>query len=273
MRPIAPKSIIPPFLNMMMAGWQRLLSSILCVVSLKPIQTSLKIEMPKPHLSEISFSLLFFIFLFLLSLSLPVISQDLNAERSILWDVKQKLGIPSSLWSWNSSSSHCDWPGIICTNHTVTHIFLDGLNITEKIPGTICGLKNVILLIISYNYIPGEFPDILNCSKLELLYLSRNNFVGPIPVGINRLSSLNALDISYNNFSGNIPATLWDLEKLELLFLVGNQFTGAWMGGIGNLSNLEYFDVSSNNKLFHSTITKEFGALLNLNSLSLYMIT
>ena len=115
----------------------------------------------------------------------------------------------------------------MCTNHTVTHISLDGMNNTEKILGTICGLKNVVLLSISYNYILGEFPDILNCSKLELLYLSTNNFIGPIPVGINRLSNLNALDIGYNDFSGNIPATLWHLKKLELLLLDGNQFTGA----------------------------------------------
>ena len=126
-----------------------LLPSLLCVVSLKPIQTYQKIETPKPHLSEIPFLLLLLLLLH-----------------------------PSSLWSWNLSSSHCDWQRIICTNHTVTHIFLNGMNTT-------------VPLIISYNYnIPGEFPDILNCSKLELLDLSTNNFVGPTLVGINRLSSL-----------------------------------------------------------------------------------
>ncbi|RVW20802.1 Receptor-like protein kinase HSL1 [Vitis vinifera] len=190
-----------------------------------------------------------------------------DAERSILLDVKQQLGNPPSLQSWNSSSSPCDWPEITCIDNIVTEISLSYKTITKKIPARICDLKNLIVLDVSYNYIPGEFPDILNCSKLEYLLLLQNSFVGPIPADIDRLSCLRYLDLTANNFSGDIPAAIGRLRELFYLFLVQNEFNGTWPMEIGNLANLEQLAMAYNDKFRPSALPKEFGALKKLKFL------
>ncbi|XP_010648291.1 receptor-like protein kinase HSL1 [Vitis vinifera] len=215
--------------------------------------------------AKISFPALFL--LLVLFLPLQIISQNLHDERSILLDVKQQLGNPPSLQSWNSSSSPCDWPEITCTNNTIIAISLHNKTIREKIPATICDLKNLIILDLSNNYIPGEFPDILNCSKLEYLLLLQNSFVGPIPADIDRLSRLRYLDLTANNFSGDIPTAIGRLRELFYLFLVQNEFNGTWPKEIGNLANLEHLVMAYNNKFLPSALPKEFGALKKLKYL------
>ena len=183
-------------------------------------------KMPKVNFlfAKIPFPALFL--LLVLSLPFQVISENLDDELSILLDVKQQLGNPLSLQSWNSSSSPCDWPEITCIDNIVTEISLSDKTITKKIPARICDLKNLIVLDVSNNYIPGKFPDILNCSKLEHLLLKQNFFVGPIPADIDRLSRLRYLDLTAKNFSGDIPAAIGRLRELFYLFLVQNEFNG-----------------------------------------------
>ncbi|RVW13212.1 LRR receptor-like serine/threonine-protein kinase HSL2 [Vitis vinifera] len=202
----------------------------------------------------------------LITLPLLVISQNLDAELSILLQVKQQLGNPPSIQSWNSSSSPCDWPEITCTDNTVTAISLYGKSITHKIPARICDLKNLMVLDVSNNYIPGEFPDILNCSKLEYLLLLQNYFVGPIPADIDRLSRLRYLDLTANNFSGDIPQQLGDygscstcfwfkmtlpkefgaLKKLTYLWMTEANLVGEIPESFNNLLSLEHLDLAHN---------------------------
>ncbi|CBI20588.3 unnamed protein product, partial [Vitis vinifera] len=189
------------------------------------------------------------------------------AHQSLFPYVKQQLGNPPSLQSWNSSSSPCDWSEITCTNNTVTAISLHNKTIREKIPATICDLKNLIVLHLSNNYIPDEFSDILNCSKLEYLLLLQNSFVGPIPADIDQLSRLWYLDLTANNFSGDIPATIGRLWELFYLFLVQNEFNGTWPTEIGNLANLEHLALAYNEKFLLSAFPKEFGTLKKLKYL------
>ncbi|RVX17625.1 MDIS1-interacting receptor like kinase 1 [Vitis vinifera] len=139
--------------------------------------------------------------------------------------------------------------------------------ISEKIPATICDLKNLIVLDLSNNDIPGEFPDILNCSKLEYLRLLQNFFAGPIPADIDRLSRLRYLDLTANFFSGDIPAAIGRLRELFYLFLVENEFNGTWPTEIGNLANLEQLAMAYNDKFMPSALPKEFGALKKLKYL------
>ena len=203
------------------------------------------------------------------SSSSHVISQNLDDERYILLDVKRRLGNPPSLKSWKSSSSPCDWPEITCTNdnNAVIAVSLVGKSITHKIPATVCDLKNLTVLDVSYNFIPGQFPDILNCSKLEYLLLMQNAFVGPIPADIDRLSRLQYLDLTGNNFSGDIPASIGRLRELVYLFLVQNEFNGTWPTEIGSLANLEQLVMAYNDKFLPAPLPEEFGALKMLKFL------
>ncbi|GKV10008.1 hypothetical protein SLEP1_g21433 [Rubroshorea leprosula] len=185
---------------------------------------------------------------FLIFISFNVISQSIETERTILLKLKQQLGNLPAIQSWNASSLPCSWPGINCTRGSVTVVSLRNMNITVKIPPTICDLKNLNVLDLAYNYIPGEFPKLLyNCSKLQYLDLSMNYFIGPIPDDIERLSTLLYLDASSNNFSGDIPPSIGRLPELRELHLDGNEFHNVtFPEEIGNLSNLEHLAMAYN---------------------------
>ncbi|PIA64624.1 hypothetical protein AQUCO_00100236v1 [Aquilegia coerulea] len=211
-------------------------------------------------------SILFFFFFFLFTLPFYVNSQSINQEQTILLKLKQQWNNLPPLKSWsNTDGSHyCNWTGITCTNDFVTAISFSNMNITEKIPATLCELKNLTLIDLSLNYIPGEFPTVLyNCSKLQTLDLSQNYFVGPIPADIDRISTLRSLNLGANNFTGDIPASIGNFTELKQLFLFQNQFNGTFPAEIGNLLNLEQLGLAYN-QFVPSTIPKEFGKLKKL---------
>ncbi|KAL4334374.1 hypothetical protein GQ457_07G044860 [Hibiscus cannabinus] len=211
-------------------------------------------------MSELCFS---FLFLVLISIPLKVTSQDINPDRNVLLNLKQQLGNPPSIQSWTPSSSPCDWPEINCTANSVTEVHLRDKNITVPIPPTICDLQNLTLLDLAYNYIPGEFPPLYNCSKLQTLDLSQNYFVGPIPDEIDRLSTLVYLDVGANNFSGNIPPSIGRLSNLQTLYMYQNLFNGTFPKEIGNLTNLEVLGMAYN-EFSPMRIPQEFGLLTKL---------
>ncbi|KAE9445370.1 hypothetical protein C3L33_22730, partial [Rhododendron williamsianum] len=147
-------------------------------------------------------------FLYFLLTLMPflVISQPLaDQSQTILLTIKERWGNPPQLSSWSTSSPPCSWPEITCTGSAVTGLNLTNYNITEPIPPSICNLKNLTVLDLSYNYFPGNFPTVLyNCSNLRYLDLSQNYFVGPIPSNIDRLSS----SLRFNFTKANILAGL-----------------------------------------------------------------
>ncbi|KAJ8751175.1 hypothetical protein K2173_016356 [Erythroxylum novogranatense] len=187
-----------------------------------------------------------------------------NNEQSILLNLREQLGNPPSLLAWNTSSSPCDWPEVRCINGAVTQLLLGEKNITVTIPATICDLKNLTLLDLAWNFIPGGFPTVLyNCTKLKTLNLSQNYFVGPIPDDIPKLSSLEYIDLGGNNFSGDIPSAIGKLSLLKTLFLYQNQFNGTFPKEIGGLDNLEKLSLAYN-AFVPSPIPPEFGGLRKL---------
>ncbi|GLT85464.1 hypothetical protein SLE2022_036540 [Rubroshorea leprosula] len=206
---------------------------------------------------------------FLISIPFNVISETIETERTVLLNLKQQLGNLPAIQSWNDSSSPCSWPGINCTDGSVTSVSLHDINITVKIPSSICKLKNLTFLDLAFNCIPGEFPTLLyNCSKLRHLDLSQNYFVGSIPGDIYQLSTLVYLDLSGNNFSGNIPPTIGGLRELKELHLQHNEFNGTFPAEIGNLSNLELLCMAHNG-FVPMKIPDRFTQLKKLKSLGM----
>ena len=72
-----------------------------------------------------------------------------------------------------------------------------------------------------------------------ILYLSSNNFSGPIPPEIGRLSQLEELNLSRNELTGPLPPELGNLTNLEKLDLRWNQLSGSIPSELGNLSKVE----------------------------------
>ncbi|KAL2334399.1 hypothetical protein Fmac_015612 [Flemingia macrophylla] len=175
-------------------------------------------------------------------------SQLYDQEHAVLLNTKQHLKNPSLLSHWTSTSSHCTWPEITCTNDSVTSLTLSNLNITLTIPPFVCDLTNLNHLDFSFNFIPGDFPTPLyNCSKLEYLDLSRNNFDGMVPNDIDKLgANLQYLNLSSTNFAGGVPPSVGKLKQLRELKLQYCLLNGTVAAEIDDLSNLEYLDLSSN---------------------------
>ncbi|CAK7337516.1 unnamed protein product [Dovyalis caffra] len=196
--------------------------------------------------------------LFLLS---HATSQLHDQEQAILLRLKQHWQNPSSLDPWTpSNSSHCTWPGVACTNNSITHLLLDNKNISGTIPPFLSDLKNLTILNFSNNNVIGKFPTaVYNLSKLEILDLSQNFFVGAIPDDIDCLARLSYLNLYANNLSCNIPASIGRLPKLSTLQLHDNQFNGTFPPEIGNLSNLEELSMAHNGFLpsrLHTNFTQ-----------------
>ncbi|KAF7112398.1 hypothetical protein RHSIM_RhsimUnG0233200 [Rhododendron simsii] len=210
------------------------------------------------------------LYFFLTLMPFLVIPQSpTDQTRTTLLTIKLQWGNPSQLSSWNTSSPPCSWPEITCTSDTVTGLNLTNYNITESIPPSICDLKNLTMLDLSYNCFLGYFPTILyNCSNLQYLDLSQNYFVGPIPSNVDRLSSsLRYIDVGANSFSGDIPRAIGRLPELRFLKLYMNQFNGSFPAEIGNLSNLEDLSMAYNPLFTPAKIPPEFGKLKKLTFL------
>ncbi|XP_073262259.1 uncharacterized protein [Populus alba] len=211
-------------------------------------------------MSEIAPIVLLIHFLTLI-LFLHANSQFHDQQQAVLLRLKEHWQNPLSLEQWTpSNSSHCNWPGVVCTDNSITQLILDNKNISGTIPPFLSDLKSLTFLNFSNNNITGKFPvAVHNLSKLEILDLSQNNIVGTIPDDIDCLARLSYLNLYANNFSGNIPAAIGLLPELRTLRLYDNQFNGTFPPEIGNLSKLEELSMAHNGfspSRLHSSFTQ-----------------
>ncbi|GMG99086.1 hypothetical protein Nepgr_000926 [Nepenthes gracilis] len=183
------------------------------------------------------------LFLVLLnSITFSVNSQSLDGQLSILLTVKHQWGNLPALGGWNSTGS----------------------------PSSICDLKYLPTLVLSWNYLLGEFPtDLYSCSKVQTLGLSQNYFVGQIPDDIDSLPNLQYLGLTGNNFTGDIPRAIGHLQKLMVLIINQNFLNGTFPADIGNLSKPEYLELAYN-ELTPMKIPPECGKLWMLRMTYLY---
>ncbi|KAG4378107.1 hypothetical protein GLYMA_18G273000v4 [Glycine max] len=73
------------------------------------------------------------------------------------------------------------------------------------------GTSSLVTLDLSYNEITNSVQDIiqeLKYTRLNILLLKGNHFIGDIPKQLCQLIHLSILDLSHNNFSGAIPNCL-----------------------------------------------------------------
>ncbi|KAL9238307.1 hypothetical protein vseg_012744 [Gypsophila vaccaria] len=217
-------------------------------------------------------------------------------DKKILLNIKNKLGNPPSLDSWDTNIDCVNWKGIQCSNEQghVTYFsiteshdihgpippFLDQLpyltglqfddvpNLSGPIPSYIRTLTNLTALTISRTKVTGPIPNFLGrLTNLAQLFLSSNGFIGPIPNFLGQLKSLTYLDLSSNGLTGPIPLTLAQLTNLSYLRLDSNKLSGPIPGFLAQLKNLNTIDFGSNS--LTGPIPEYLGHMSGLTTLDL----
>ncbi|XP_044509088.1 LRR receptor-like serine/threonine-protein kinase EFR [Mangifera indica] len=125
--------------------------------------------------------------------------------------------------------------------------YINGCNISGKIPEEIGNLKNLLKLQLQDNEFIGPVPATMDgLQNLQGLYLQNNKFEVLIPDVFCHLNVLNELDLGGNKFYGVIPACIGNLTTLRMLSLSSNRLTSFIPSTFWNLKDLLYFNLSSN---------------------------
>eukprot|EP00929_Paragymnodinium_shiwhaense_P082998 TRINITY_DN44030_c0_g1_i1.p1 TRINITY_DN44030_c0_g1~~TRINITY_DN44030_c0_g1_i1.p1 ORF type:complete len:1175 (-),score=218.51 TRINITY_DN44030_c0_g1_i1:195-3719(-) len=98
-----------------------------------------------------------------------------------------------------------------------------------------CGLRGRLLfptnstsglveLVLDNNALHGELPEAFP-GQLEVLGLSRNDFVGPVPLALRQLRRLRQGFLDSNMLTGDLPDILGEMAALEVFTLHDNELT------------------------------------------------
>jgi len=138
------------------------------------------------------------------------------------------------------------WRGVECSpNGRVIALSLPSLNLRGPVD-SLSTLTYLRFLDLHDNRLNGTIVPLLNCTDLELLYLSGNDFSGEIPPEISSLRLLIRLDISDNNIHGEIPKELSKLKHLITLRLQNNELSGEVPDLSSSLINLRELNITNN---------------------------
>lgn len=197
-----------------------------------------------------------------------------SGDYEVLLRVKEsQLDDPDGLlgdWVVNSERNPCNWTGISCDpkNGTVVSIDLTGLNIAGWFPYDLCRIRTLRNLSLGDNVLGGTLtsPSFALCSRLSLLNLSSNNFVGDLPDFSSGFATLEVLDLSFNNFSGEIPPSFGLLPSLKVLSLVADLLNGSIPSFLCNLTELTRLELTLN-PFQQASLPEDIGNLTKLEYL------
>ncbi|MFS7947469.1 putative non-specific serine/threonine protein kinase [Helianthus anomalus] len=81
----------------------------------------------------------------------------------------------------------------------------------------------------------------LNLSKLKMVNLGFNNFVGELSDSLSEMLNLETFDVSSNRISGRIPAEICQgsgISRLQVLYLQNNRLKGFILASVRFCSQL-----------------------------------
>ncbi|CAO2182080.1 unnamed protein product [Urochloa humidicola] len=182
-------------------------------------------------MSRMADDIKFVLWLLLLSGSSSCFGSDLDVQclKTVQQSVIDPNGILKSSWIFDDSI-----PGFIC-----------------RFTGVECwhpDENRVLSLHLDNLGVEGQFPrGLKNCTSMNGLDLSNNNFSGPIPSDISQQAPfLTSLDLSYNSFSGEIPVLIYNMSFLNTLNLQHNQLSGQIPQRFSLFSRLTSFNIADN---------------------------
>eukprot|EP01018_Ginkgo_biloba_P021763 Gb_19492 [translate_table: standard] len=168
-----------------------------------------------------------------------------NTDYEALKAFKASTDSGNKLVSWKKYTNPCNgsWFGVICQHDRVIRVVLQNLNLVGPVDPLV-GLDQLRVLSLKGNSLNGTIPDPSNWRSLKFLFLSYNQFSGPLPATISSLDRIRRLDVSNNNLSGQVPSSLNNLSHLLTLRLENNAFSGS-IAEL-NLTSLQDFNISGN---------------------------
>ncbi|KAL2243803.1 UNVERIFIED_CONTAM: Leucine-rich repeat receptor-like protein kinase PXC1, partial [Sesamum indicum] len=171
---------------------------------------------------------------FLVSFFIHSIAFEVNeffpGERDALMQLRDVVNSTYNLHAnWTgppcSDKNQSRWAGIGCSDWHVTHLVLEGIELTGSLPSMF--LQNLTFLTkLSFrnNSLHGPLPNLTNLLHLEFVFLSRNQFSGSIPSDYIDLSRLTKLELQENDLSGQIPP--FDQQSLIAFNVSNNKLEG-----------------------------------------------
>ncbi|XP_065854639.1 LRR receptor-like serine/threonine-protein kinase EFR [Euphorbia lathyris] len=110
------------------------------------------------------------------------------------------------LFLLNNNSLRGEIPSSLSNCSKLQKISLRLNNLSGKIPGELGSLTNLeSLSLVVGNQFQGDLPDNISLPNILEITISGNNFSGSIPSSLSNASRLEVIDISENNFVGHVP--------------------------------------------------------------------
>ncbi|XP_064982647.1 receptor-like protein EIX2 [Musa acuminata AAA Group] len=132
---------------------------------------------------------------------------------------------PFNAYSIIMSSCHMGtkFPAWIQTQTNLGDLSLSGVGLLGHLPTWFSDFsKGLWGLNLSSNNLNGPLPSVAN----DIIDLSNNSFVGPIPLSFANASGLEILHLSHNNINGSFSPFFCNLNDLKILDLSYNNLSG-----------------------------------------------
>ncbi|XP_057748066.1 polygalacturonase inhibitor 2-like [Arachis stenosperma] len=191
-------------------------------------------------------------------------------EKKALLQIKQELGNPSMLSSWNASTDCCSWGTVQveCSNtkpYHVSQLELYGLDLPGpvNIPPSIFNLLDLEQLsLFEMPNLTGPIPSqITNLKKLQILYIFSTSVSGPIPDSLAQIKTLWSINLYGNNLSGTLPPSLPSLPTIHVIFLDNNRISGPIPDSYGSFASKNLVTLAMSHNLLSGKIPASLKGL------------
>eukprot|EP00253_Pinus_taeda_P024405 PITA_24405 len=147
-------------------------------------------------------------------------------------------------------------PSDLCTKKTtqLMHLYLSANQLSGSVPSSLFNCTKLQEIELAVNQLSGIVPmELGKLTHLQVLYLGGNYFISgntmrcPILTALSNCSDLQVVGLSGNNFTGQLPFSIGHLStKLYSLNLGSNELAGEIPPAIGNLSSLTFLSLEGN---------------------------